>query len=801
MEETEAPFEISLREQVPDQVRSGLGDLIELDEEMQLSVSADIKLDGEFGSAWLLATEQRLIAFSPDGGQAPEIVQIPLAQIDGLEIRELFGSGELKVRTAERGATVALFSKSLIPKFAEVPGRIETLVKQARPEAEGEKLVEGRLAGSHGKGQRCPGCGRVLHRQAGLCPACLDGGKLLFRLLRYALPYWKIGALSLGMMLVATAIGLTPPLLMRTLIDDVLRPAGEAVTPAAGGVVIPAEAEVSSPGAAPDALSPGAGQPEATAAVEETVDRTGLLGVLVLLLLLVNLSRNGLGAVRSYLLARLGQRITFDLRNQVYRHLHRLSLSFYNERETGRIMASVTQDVGRLQDFISDGLQQVIRDILTLLIICIILFWMNAGLAALVLLPTPVLVFVTLYFGKRLHEIFHGLWRRWAGLSALLADTIPGVRVVKAFAQEKREVDKFEGKSRSLLNGELRVARLRSMFTPSMAFLTSLGTLIIWWVGGRKVLDGSLTLGEFVAFTGYMWQFYGPVESLCRLNHRFQHAATSAERVFEVLDTQPDVADRPDAVAMPPIQGRVEFRDVTFGYESGKPVLENLDFAVEPGEMIGLAGHSGAGKSTLINLICRFYEVEEGAVLIDGHDIRDVGLKSLRDQIGVVLQDPFLFNGTAAENIAYGKPGASVEEVVAAAKAANAHDFIMDFPEGYDTMVGERGARVSGGERQRISIARAILRDPRILILDEATSSVDTQTESEIQEALARLVRGRTTFAIAHRLSTLKHSHRLLILDQGKLAEMGTHEELIAQDGTYAKLCRMQTELSKIRAW
>ena len=288
---------------------------------------------------------------------------------------------------------------------------------------------------------------------------------------------------------------------------------------------------------------------------------------------------------------------------------------------------------------------------------------------------------------------------------------------------------------------------------------------------------------------------------MCRLNHRFQHAATSAERVFDVLDTHPEIIDQPEAVTMPPIEGRVEFRGVHFGYEEDKPVIEDLSFAVEPGEMIGLAGHSGAGKSTLVNLICRFYEPREGAILIDGRDTRQVNLQSLREQIGVVLQDPFLFNGTVADNIAYGHPEASLEEIVGAAKAANGHDFIMDMPDGYDTMVGERGIRVSGGERQRLSIARAILRDPRILILDEATSNVDTRTEAQIQEALERLVRGRTTFAIAHRLSTLKNARRLLILDKGRLAEIGTHDELIARDGIYANLCRMQTEMSRLRAW
>jgi len=780
----ETPDEAEPRppEEVPEAVRRSLDHLIEKEEEIRLSVSSDIGLDGRFGSAWLLATDRSLIAVSPNGG-TPDILHLPLAEISSVEIRELSGSGVMKVRTGSRGATVAVFSKSLIGKFAEVPGQLESLVKAARPEwgEEGEtELVEGSVGAGRGKGKRCERCNRVIPHWWGVCPACLDKRKLITRLLSYTLPHRGMVAVSLSLMLVGTFIGLTPPLLMTSLVDDVLTPVIAGVDAASGaGLTV---GEVVATDAAP-------------------VDRSRQLGVLVLLLLLVHVAQNGLGALRGYIMAVIGQKVTYDLRNQVYRQLHRLSLSFYNERETGRIMASVTQDVGRLQDFISDGLQEVIRDILTLLIICGILFYLNSGLAVLVLLPTPFLVVATLKFGKRLHTIYRGLWRRYAGISALLADVIPGVRVVKAFAQEGREVAKFERRSEALLSGELRVARIRSLFSPVMAFITSIGTLIIWWVGGEEVIGGNLTLGEFFAFTQYMWRFYGPVESLCRLNHRFQRAATSAERVFEVVDTPPDVDDRPRAIQMPRIEGRVVFDGVSFGYDTGKPVLSELDFTVEPGEMIGLAGHSGAGKSTLINLICRFYDVQEGAITIDGHDLRDVTLKSLRDQVGVVLQDPFLFNGTVAENIAYGHPTASLDDIVSAAKAANCHEFILELTDGYDTLVGERGARVSGGERQRISIARAILRDPRILILDEATSNVDTETEVQIQQAFERLIKGRTTFAIAHRLSTLRHSSRLLILDKGRVSEIGTHEELIEAGGVYSRLCKIQTDMSKIRAW
>ncbi|MDP6776874.1 MAG: ABC transporter ATP-binding protein [Candidatus Latescibacteria bacterium] len=781
-------LEANLEQEVPEAVLAGLVDQLAPDDEIRLSVPTDITFEGTYGDGWLLATDRHLLTYSPNGTGHPKTTCIPLSDLIQVEIRDKFGSGALKVRTKDDGATVALFSKSLMPTFVKVPERIEALIRQARPVGEDEEIVKNPSAQGESTKRRCGKCGRVVHRRMGVCQACLDKRRLLFRLLSYAVPHWGMVTGCLLLLLTATFIGLTPPLILRTLIDDVLAPAlGRASRE--GGIPRP-RTEVRSRG----------GTDRGAPVIPAGRGSKTQLALLVGLLLVVNVSRTGIRAFRTYLMSLLGQRITFGLRSQVYRHLQLLSLNFYHERETGRIMAHVTHDVGRLQDFISDSLQEAVRDVATLLIICIILFALNASLAALILLPVPLIILFTLRFGEWLHDIYHRLWRQTAAISALLADTIPGVRVVKAFAQERREVVKFERKSIDVLRGELRVARLRSLFAPTMMLLTSISTLLIWWVGGNKVLGGTLTMGDFVAFTGYMWQFYGPVQSLCRLNHRFQHAVTSAERVFEVLDNIPDVPDKPKAMKMPPIEGRVEFRDVTFGYEESKPVLQDLSFTVEPGEMIGLAGHSGAGKSTLINLIARFYDVEQGEIAIDGIDVREVGIKSLRDQIGVVLQDPFLFNGTVAQNIAYGKPDATLDEVVASAKAANAHNFILGFDEGYDTIVGERGARVSGGERQRISIARAILRNPRILILDEATASVDTQTEAQIQEALERLVKGRTTFAIAHRLSTLKNAHRLLILEDGKLAEIGTHDELIAENGIYAKLCRMQTEMSKLRA-
>ena len=755
---------------LPDTLRARIESKLAADETIRVSIVSDMRFDGSFGESWIGATDRQLISASPNGGTGPDVRAINLADIREIEITELSGCGEVKVKSETSGDTFCLFSKSLNPTFANLRDELEPLLKTAAGDREPPSITSN-VRGKHDK--RCEKCGHVIPRWTGVCPNCLNQRKLLTRLLTYSLRFWKLGLASLIILLVSTFIGLTPPMIMAALIDDVLNP---AFTAASG---------------------------DSTTTVEPGVfglSARKSLALLVGLLLGIGLSGTILGAIRGYLMATLGQSITYHLRQQVYHHLHRLSLNFYNERQTGTIMASVTHDINRLQGFLSSGLQDVIRNILTIIIITGFLFYLNAPLAVLVMIPTPLIVISTLKFGRYLRNAYTPLWRRWAAVSALLADVIPGIRVVKAFAQERREVDRFDSASHDLFHGELRAAKLQSLFTPTMTFLTSIGMLIVWWVGGNKVLGAELRLGAFVAFTQYIFRFYGPVEALCRLNHSFQRAATSAERVFDVLDTQPEVGDRDGAVPMPPIEGRVEFDHVFFAYEKGRPVIKDLTFTAEPGEMIGLAGHSGAGKSTMINLICRFYDADDGAIRIDGHDVRDVKAASLREQIGVVLQDPYLFTGSIAENIAYGNPDATLEQIIAAARAANAHEFIMRTPHAYDSVLGERGVKLSGGERQRMSIARAILRDPRILILDEATASMDTETEAKIQEALERLVKGRTTFAIAHRLSTLRHANRLLIIEKGELAEIGTHDELVAQDGIYARLVRMQTEMSRIRA-
>jgi ATP-binding cassette subfamily B protein len=385
-------------------------------------------------------------------------------------------------------------------------------------------------------------------------------------------------------------------------------------------------------------------------------------------------------------------------------------------------------------------------------------------------------------------------------MTSVLSDVIPGVRVVKAFTQEARETRRFTARSQAVVDDSLVLHREWTRFWPTLTLTLNLGTLVIWAYASPRIMGGTFDLGTFVMFLGYVWMFYGPIEHLGMMNRTFQRATTSAHRVFAVLDTPPDIYSPPAAAGRGDLRGAIVFENVSFSYDGVKRVLLDVSFRIEPGQIVGLAGPSGGGKTTLINLMCRFYDPLDGRILIDGVDLRDWDLHDLRRRIGVVLQEPYLFHGTIAENIAYGRPDATFDDIIAAARAANAHDFIVGFPEGYDTLLGERGQTVSGGERQRLSIARAILNNPRVLILDEATSSVDSKTEMKIQEAIDRLVAGRTTIAIAHRLSTLRRADRLIILDKGKLVEQGSHAELMAAGGLYAGLHKTQAELQALFA-
>ena len=740
-------LENELIEQTPDHISASL-DRLGVSKKVRLAISGDITSDNTYGEGWLVATDTQLFIYDTQDNSDPSIA-IPLIGVETIEICRYVGSNALRVGTPGRSIEVLRFTNTLVPKFEKV---MRTLLELTPKGA--QDLREGKIqAGGNNSDQqiRCPKCGRLIPSWTPVCPACVSKKAVISRLLHYAKPHMRFAVAGFILSVVLTTASLAPPYLMKVLIDDAI-----------GG------------------------------------SNQSLLVLLAVSLVAIYLLRAAFSAGRNYVLSRLGQKIMVDLRRSLYGHLQVLSLSFYDKRKTGRIMSRVMSDTERVQYFITWGVQQLIMDILLLIFIGLILFSMNWQLALIVLTPAPVLVVGTRLFSKKIHGVYHKAWRRWANLSAILADTIPGIVVVKAFAQEARERNKFNESTQDLYQTNIKISVLEGTFFPAMGFITTLGAVSIWWFGGQQILSGILTLGMLTAFIGYTWQFYGPIERLSNLSRTLLRSTTSAERIFEVLDTGPEVYEGRNAVDPPPVRGDIKFHDVSFAYETGETVLKNLDFEINPGQRVGIVGPSGAGKTTLVKLILRFYDPTIGRITIDGYDLRKVKKESLRLQIGMVLQEPFLFSGSIAENISYGNPEAAPEEIIEAAKAANIHDFILTIPEAYDSEVGERGHRLSGGEKQRVSIARALLKDPKILILDEATSSVDTETESLIQEALNRLMENRTSIIIAHRLSTVKNTDKIIVLDEGEIVEEGPHEQLLESGGLYSRLCRMQAALAVI---
>ncbi|MEN6478316.1 MAG: ABC transporter ATP-binding protein [Anaerolineales bacterium] len=513
-----------------------------------------------------------------------------------------------------------------------------------------------------------------------------------------------------------------------------------------------------------------------------------MVGLLILLTVVAGFFRFGDG----YFTESVSQNVAFDVRNEIYAKLQSLSFSYHDHAQAGQLLARATSDVERLRQITGRGLLRIVDSLVLLIGTTVLLLRMNVRLALLSLAVMPLVYVIIRKYRARQHPRFRDRQNKMAVMSTRLEQNLYGQAVVRGFAQEDAEIERFERDNRAVYEVSQDIVKLGSLINPLIVLLASASSVLVLWLGGQLVIHEALTLGELVAFNTYVVQLVGPMRRLGFLVTQLTESEASAERVFEILDAKSDVEDRPGAKPLGHVEGRVSFEDVSFGYLPGRPVLEHISFVAEPGQVVALLGPTGSGKSTIINLIPRFYDVTEGAIRIDGIDIRDVTLESLRSQIGIVMQETLLFGNTIRENIAFGRPDATQEEIERVAKAAAAHDFIMSFPDGYATEVGERGVTLSGGQRQRIAIARALLLDPRILMLDDATSSVDTETELQIQAALDRLVAGRTTFIIAQRVSTVRNADMILVIDRGKLVAKGTHKELIHESGIYAEIYHRQ---------
>lgn len=510
-----------------------------------------------------------------------------------------------------------------------------------------------------------------------------------------------------------------------------------------------------------------------------------LIGIAYLLL------RAGIFAAshfRTKLMNKTGQGIIYDMREELFNHIQSLSLRFYDSRPAGKIMVRITNDVENLNSLLTSGIVQVINDLLTLILIIGIMLYMHWRLALYTFAILPVLVLIATKLRNYVRENWRLVRRKRSTMNANLQESISGVRVIQAFVREKGSTNKFASINQDFVNSWMKAIRVSMLFGPSVEITGAVGTCIVYFVGAKMVINDAITAGTLVAFISYVGRFWEPISRMSNFYNQVLVAMASAERVFDILDTEPEIVSAPGAPKLPQIEGQVEFENVVFGYDEGVDVLHGISFVVEPGETVALVGPTGAGKSSIINLLPRFYDPRSGRILIDGYDIKQVDLDSLREQIGIVLQDTFLFSGTIRDNIRYGKLDATEEEIIAAAKAVNAHDFIMAFDRGYDTEVHERGSNLSVGQRQLISFARALLADPRILILDEATSSIDTHTEKLIQDAMDKLLKGRTSFVIAHRLSTIRSADKILVIDQGRIAEVGNHDELMKKEGIYYNL-------------
>lgn len=709
-----------------------------------LTTSTDIARDGAPAQPWLVVTDER-VSVVVDA----EIRSLRVSEVTSFRSCAAVGSGALQARHEGAWVDLLRYSNTLSDRFHKVAAKLEQLRSTGKLEIHEEDATDPR---------RCPSCKLRLSSVGESCPRCLPRGAIAQRVWELIRPQ-RGGAILLGVLTLAgVAAELVPPKLQQHLVDEVLRQAAPS---------------------------------------SATVEFFQALLMVVLALAASRIMLSVVGAVKGRLATRIGAALTADLRSRLVQRLQQLAISYYDRHQVGSLMSRVAYDSEVLHGLVHQITAGFLLQILQLVGVGAMLVVLNPKLAMYTLIPVPLVVGSTWFFWRRVYPRYYKYWDASSKQVAALSSMLSGIRVVKGFAQETREYDRFQRSSEYLRTSRLTVEESAANYSAWMQVVFSLGGLIVWYVGGRDVIGQSMTLGSLIAFLAYLAMFYAPLATLSNFTTWLTSFLTGAKRVLELLDTPVTVAEPAQPAAPGPPRGLIRFEDVRFGYDRHEPVLKGISFEVQPGEMVGIVGRSGSGKTTLVNLLGRFYDADDGRILVDGLDVRDYRTNDLRRRIGIVFQETYLFRGTIWDNLTYGMPDATLEQGLAAAKAAGAHDFILRSGLGYETPLGEHGAGLSGGEKQRLSLARALLYDPPILVLDEATSNVDTETERAIQEAIARVTAGRTTIAIAHRLSTLRNADRILVFDRGRLAEQGSHEALLAQDGIYARLVRIQTQLTR----